>query len=122
MRAHAGQQIFQAGVDRIFDGHGIAGTKQYAADQIERLLAAVGDEDVVAGPGERLPASLFHEVPPQGFIAAGGAELQNGAEVRARQHGLATGAEIVQREEGPRRPGHDETGHLVAESAGRSRG
>ena len=54
----------------------------------------------------------------QGFIAAGGAELQDGSQVGAREHRLATGAEIVQREECPRRPRHHEAGGLIAESAG----
>ena len=48
LRAHAGQQILQPGVDGIFDRHRVARPQQHAADQVERLLAAVGDQDVVA--------------------------------------------------------------------------
>ena len=114
LRTHAGQQILQTGVDRIFHRDGVARPQQDAPDQVERLLAAVGDEEVVARARERLAAGLFHEVPPQGFVAAGRTELKDRSQLLARQHGLATGAEIVQREERSGGPGHDETGDLVA--------
>ena len=71
LRAHAGEEVFQAGINGIFDGNGIAGAEQDAADEIKRLLAAVGDQEVVGGAGYLLAARLVHEVAAEGLIAAG---------------------------------------------------
>jgi hypothetical protein len=53
LRAHAGQQVLLS-----------SGTQQHPADQVERLLASVGDDEVVARPRQRLPARLIHQVAP----------------------------------------------------------
>ena len=98
LRAHAGQQVLQPGVDGIFDRHRIAGAQQHAADQVERLLAAVGDEQVVAGTGQPLPPRLLQQVAAQRFVAAGRTELQDVGEIGASQHRRATGAKLIQRE------------------------
>jgi hypothetical protein len=64
LRAHAGQQVLLSSVDRIFHRYRVAGTQQHPADQVERLLASVGDDEVVARPRQRLPARLIHQVAP----------------------------------------------------------
>ena len=74
-RAHAGEEVLQAGIDWVFDRHGIAGPHQHAADQVEGLLAAVGDDQVVAGAGELLRAGFIEEAAAEGLISARGAEL-----------------------------------------------
>jgi len=45
--------------------------------KVERLLAAVGDDQVVAGTRHVLAARLFHEVAPEGLETRGRAQLQN---------------------------------------------
>ncbi len=84
------------------------GPQQNARDQIERLLAAVGDDEIVARRRQTLRARLFQQIAPQRFVAAGRPELQDVRQIVPRQHGFATGAEIVQREEIARRPRHHE--------------
>ncbi len=97
--AHSGQKVFQARIHRIFDRHHVARTQKSAGDQIERLLAAVGHDEVVARRGQTLRARVIEQITPQRFVAAGRTELEDIGEIVTRQHGLATGAEIVQREQ-----------------------
>ena len=121
LRAHSGQEVLEAGVDRVLDRYGVAGPKQHAADQIERLLATIGDDQVVAGTGHILPPRLLHEVAAQRFVSAGRAELQDAGQVMPGQHGAATGAKIVQRKQVARRARDGEADDFLAPS-GRWRG
>ena len=71
-----------------------------AAQQIEGLLAAVGDQNIVGIAGDALCGGAGEEVAAQGFVAAGRAELHQGAEVRAVENFAAAGAEFFDRKHG----------------------
>ena len=117
LRAHSRQQILQAGIERIFHRHRIAGPQQHAADQVQRLLAAVGDQQVVPRTRQLLPSRLFHQVAPQWFVSARRTQLQNVRQVAACQHCCATGAKLVQREQVSRGTRNREADHVLAPSA-----
>ena len=73
-----GERVADAGVDGVFDGDGggaVGG--DHALEQVEGLLAAGGDEDVVAGAGHAGVAGLFEEVLAEGDVALRGAELED---------------------------------------------
>ena len=99
LRAGFEEQALQSGVDGIFDHHFIAGTQQHPRQQIERLLAAVGDDEIVIGRSQILGAGGFQQIAAQRLVSAGRTELQDVGEIRTGHDFLATRAQGVQREE-----------------------
>ena len=69
-------RFFRPGIDRFFERDFFARAHQRAAQQIERLLAAVGDEDVVGVARDSALNGPIEQITPQRFVAAGRAELQ----------------------------------------------
>jgi hypothetical protein len=63
-----------------------------------------------------LAPRLLQQVPPQGLIAAGGAQLQDIGKIFAGQNRGAGSAEFVQREKRARRARHRKADDLFAES------
>ena len=113
LRAHAGQQVLQPGIDRIFHRDRVARPKQHAADQVERLLAAVGDHEVVARAGEVLCLRLVQQMAAQRLDSRSGEpNCRMSARSSPRQHGCAARAKFVQRKKVARRPRHHEADHF----------
>ena len=119
LSANSGQQVLQARVDGVLDRYRVAGPQHHAADEVERLLTAIGDDQIVAGTRQVLAARLFHEVAAQGLETRGRAQLQDAGQVLPRQHRRATGAEFIQRKQRARRPRHLEADDFAAEPRGR---
>ena len=104
-RASAQKYVAQSGIDRVFEQHRLAVRRQHALHQIEGLLAAAGDQDVVVGPGDATLAGFFEKIPAQRTVAAGGSELKNLRGLGRVDDFAAGGAEFVQRKQHLRRPG-----------------
>ena len=117
LRAHSRQQILQAGVERIFHRHRVTRPQQHPPDQVQRLLAAVGNQQVVPRTGHLLPPRLFHQVAAQRFVSARRTQLQNIGQIPAGKHRGAGRAKLVQREQVPRRTRNREADHVLAPSA-----
>ncbi len=66
-----------AGVGRVFQDDGIAGTNKSFADQIERLLTAVRDEEIFVADGEAFLTQEFEKGFFKGAVAVRGAEVQD---------------------------------------------
>ena len=99
LRAGFQEEALESGVDGIFDHHLVAGAKQHAAEQVERLLAAVGDDEVVVRGGQVFGAGGVEQVAAQRLVSAGGAELQDVGEIGPGHDLFAARAQGVQGEE-----------------------
>ena len=108
-RAAAQKHVAQSRINRVFEQHRFAVRSQHALDQIEGLLAAAGDQDIVIRARDAPLARLFQQIPPQRTIAAGGAELENLRGFGRIDHLAAGGAKFVQRKQHLRRPRSRET-------------
>ena len=97
--AVAREQVAGEGVAGILHDHHVAGLQQHPGDQVERLLGAVGDHDVV---GFGLDPARVRQVAREGGAQVGMA-LRLGVRARARRRGGRRGEQPppgVEREEG----------------------
>ena len=101
-RAAFEEKIPQAGVDGFFQRDFHAGTDQSAPEQIDGLLAAVGDENVV---GFARQTGAAKQEGAERFVAAGRAQLEQGAQPVAAQNLFTALAEFLYRKKLFRRPG-----------------
>jgi len=67
----------EAGVDRVLQQNGFAVAHEHALQQVEALLAATGDEDVVAVADGSLFAAAFEQVAAERSVAGRRAALQD---------------------------------------------
>lgn len=86
--AGLGNRGVETGVDRIFDDDGIAGTDEDAMDEVESLLAAAGDDDVVGVAGETAFAGPFEKIVAKRGVTGGRAELEDVGGAVAVEHFL----------------------------------
>jgi hypothetical protein len=67
-RAKRLKRIQRAGVGRTLDDDRVAGPQQGARQQVDRLLRAAGDHDLVGIGGDTLLAKVLRQHAPQGRI------------------------------------------------------
>ena len=101
--ARAGENCDRARIGGILERDRIARAQKRLADKVDRLLAAVGDQQLLVADVQAFAAKHFDQQPLERFVAVRRAKLQNAAAFVA-QHGIATAAEFFDREEFTRRP------------------
>jgi sulfatase maturation enzyme AslB (radical SAM superfamily) len=109
--AHPGtkENIPEAGIDRIFDQNGVANSGEETLEEVEGLLTAAGDDDVISRAGQAVVSSLRQQVGAKRFKALRDTELEEVGSLRTADDLRAGGAEFVEGKEIVRRPGRGET-------------
>lgn len=99
LRARLQQHILQTRVDWVFHDHRITGTHHHPRDQVERLLATIGNDEIVAGPHHAFAARLVQQVMAQRRVTGGRPQLQHRRRVGRGQHFLAASTECFNRKQ-----------------------
>ncbi len=95
------KQVLQPRINRLLDRHLVSRQHQRPAQQVNRLLTPVRDQDVVRTPLEPGP---FQQISAQRFVPARRPELQQRSQPVARQHFAAGFPKFVYRKQPLRRP------------------
>ena len=89
------KEILQPRIDGLFECDFLAGAHQRAPQQIERLLASVGDENVVRVASDAALDRPIEQIAPQRFVAARRAELHKSLQIPAVENFAATLAKLL---------------------------
>ena len=92
-----------AGIDRVFHGHRVSGFDQDPLQEVNRLLAAVGHDDVVPVTGRAVAVSLLEQIAAQGRVTGRRAQLQD-LDAVGGDHFFSSGADLLERKQFLGRP------------------
>jgi MoaA/NifB/PqqE/SkfB family radical SAM enzyme len=109
--AHPGtkEDVPETGIDRILDKNCVSGGGEETLEQVEGLLTAAGDDDVISSAGQAVVSSLGQQVGAEWFKALRDTELEEEGSLGTADDLSAGGAEFVEGEEIVRGPGRCET-------------
>ncbi len=109
-RAGSLENLLHPRIDGLFEQHRLAIADERALEQMDGLLAAAGDENVVGVARQAFGASQIEQVAAQRWIAGGRSQLENRWRFPALDYFFAGGAKIIQRKQQFRGPRAGETG------------